>query len=108
MSSAVIIITLLGIALLACMALVAFLLWKIKRYAKMLIDTDAGMKILLARDDAGETVKRLEALLENAPDVLSLDDEARYSRAIEEGIANLLQYQVGKGGSGHDNGSDGF
>lgn len=36
------------------------------------------------------------------------EDEAKYSRSMEEGIANLLQYQVGKGRSGHDNGSDGF
>lgn len=63
---------------------------------------------LLAREDVSDAVKRLEALLENAPDVRGLDDEAKHSRAIEEGIANLLQYQVGKGGSSHDNGSDGF
>lgn len=97
MSASVIIITLLVIALLAYTAFAAFLLRKIKGYAKMLINMDACMKILLERDEAGETVKRLEALLREATEVPSSDDEARLSRSMEEGIANLLQYQVGKG-----------
>lgn len=63
---------------------------------------------LLTREDVSDAVKRLEALLENTHDVRGRDDEAKHSRAIEEGIANLLQYQVGKGGSSHDNGPDGF
>lgn len=61
-----------------------------------------------SRQDLAESFKQLETLLENAPDVLDRENEAKHSRAIEEGIANLLQYQVGKGGSNHDNGSDGF
>lgn len=50
-----------------------------------------------SRQDLGESFKQLEAFLENAPDVLGQEAEAKHSRAIEEGIANLLQYQVGKG-----------
>lgn len=57
----------------------------------------AALQTLLGRADASETVKRLEEMLKNAPDVLSLEDETRLSRSMEEGISNLLQYQVGKG-----------
>lgn len=51
------------------------------------------MEALPSRQDLAESFEQLE----NAPDVLDREDEAKHSRAIEEGIANLLQYQVGKG-----------
>lgn len=41
--------------------------------------------------------ERLEKLRRETPEPLPSDDEAKHSRAIEEGIVNLLQYQVGKG-----------
>lgn len=41
--------------------------------------------------------ERLEKLMRETPEALPGDDEAKHSRAIEEGISNLLQYQGGKG-----------
>lgn len=92
-----------------------------------------GIEAHLKKDeeDVSEVVKKLDALLEKSPSVFSMDleiqrqfcqmkellaelkgsaeaDEEKHSRDIDEGIVNLLQYQVEKGRSSHDNGSDGF
>lgn len=44
-----------------------------------------------------ELKNSVEALLREKPEIFASDDDAKHSRAIEEGISNLLQYQVGKG-----------
>ena len=53
---------------------------------------EADMNKLLAREDAAGEMKRLAALLEEAPAVMSREDESRLSRAMEEGITNILGY----------------
>lgn len=45
--------------------------------------------------DAAQILTRLDALLEETSS--RGDEEARHSRAIEEGVANLLSYSAGKG-----------
>lgn len=49
------------------------------------------------RKDASEAVRRIEQLLTEAPGMLSAEEEAAMSKAMEEGISNLLGYSVGKG-----------
>lgn len=68
---------------------------------RTLLDLAHGVEVLpdlmkALQKDSAQTFARLEALLENAPDVLGQEDEARLSGSMEEGISNLLQYQVGK------------
>lgn len=57
----------------------------------------AALEALLAREDAAETLKRLEERLEDAPGILDREQESALSKAMEEGITNLLQYSAGKG-----------
>lgn len=52
---------------------------------------------LLKREDLSEGIRRIEQLLTEVPGVLTAEDEAAMSKAMEEGISNLLGYSVGKG-----------
>lgn len=54
-------------------------------------------RILAAMQDvAADFDERLEKLRRETPEPLPSDEEAKQSRSMEEGITNLLQYQVGK------------
>lgn len=70
-----------------------------QRSARVLVALGAvreSLETLLRREDAAEAVKDLEALLKAAPPPLAQNEEARLSRAVEEGMANILQYAAGK------------
>lgn len=51
---------------------------------------------LLERGDAAEEVKRLRALLEDSSAVLDQERDSAMSKAMEEGIANIIGYAAGK------------
>ena len=56
----------------------------------------AVLQSLLAREDASESLKKLQAMLEESPSVLSRDQEGAMSKAMEEGISSILGYTAGK------------
>lgn len=67
---------------------------------KPLPEMAEGVRGLLARDDASESVKRLEKLLADAPEVLGREEEPRLSREMWEGVENLLNYFPGQAREG--------
>lgn len=56
----------------------------------------AALQSLLAREDSAEALKQLRALLEDSPAVLSREQEAAMSKAMEDGIASIMAYTSGK------------
>lgn len=60
----------------------------------------AALQSLLSRGDASEAVRELARQLEDSPSLLGQEEESALSKAMEEGISNILGFSAGRTAEG--------
>lgn len=60
----------------------------------------AALQSLLSRGDASEAVRELARQLEDSPSLLGQEEESALSKAMEEGISNILGFSAGRTSEG--------